>query len=186
MSVLLGNDLTWSHQWESEVLTQILVGVISLDLRVADDRSLDDLDVASHSSMSPSHVIVHLTDGTSEGDIPVFLVHIVSTTSASVAQPDGEVLDLSRVFIEDLSNIKHFTASWLSLSERLHIVPELGLSDDLIAGEYLHSVDLRAWVLRSRGGTTNELVQVHLDKRMENTCLLNIPSFRGKQSRGFS
>jgi hypothetical protein len=162
VSVLLGDDLSGSDQGEAQVLAQVLVGVVSLDLRVLDGGGLDDLDVASHSSVSTSHVVVHLTDGTSESDISVLLVHVVGTASASVAQPDSEVLDLSGVLLEDLSDIEDLTTGSLGLSQRFHVVPELGLRDNFVAGEDLHSVDLRARVLGSGSSTTNKLVEVHL------------------------
>ena len=117
MSVLLGNNLSWTNQWETEVLAEILGSIVSLDLGILDNSSLDDLDIASHGSVSTSHIVVHLTDGTGEGDVSVLLVHIVSTASASVTEPDGEVLDLSWGLIEDLSDIQDFTTGSLSLGE---------------------------------------------------------------------
>ena len=160
--MLLRNNLSRSDQRETEVLVQILVGVVSSDIAISDDGSLDDLDIASHSSMSTGHVVVHLSDGTSQSEVSVLLVHIVSTASASVAQPDGEVLHLSRGLVEDLSVIEHLTNGSLGLGEGLHIVPELGLGNDLVASEDLHSEDLGARVLGGGGSTTDKLVQVHL------------------------
>ena len=160
--MLLGDDLSGSDQRETEVLVQILVGVVSSDIAVSDDGSLDDLDVAGHSSVSTSHIVVHLTDSTGEGEVSVLLVHIVSTASASVAQPDGEVLHLGGALLEDLSDIKDLTTGSLGLSQRLHVVPELGLSNNLIASEDLHSEDLGARILGGGSSTTNQLVEVHL------------------------
>ena len=168
MSVLLGDDLSGSDQGEAEILVEILVGVISPNLRIADHGSLNDLDVARHSSMSSGHIVVHLTDGTSESDVPVLLVHIVSSASASVTEPDGEVLHLSGVLLEDLSDIENFTTSSLSLRQRLHVIPELRLSHNLVTSEDLHSIDLWARVLGGWSSTTNKLVEVHLknDKQL--------------------
>jgi len=162
MSVLLGDDLSGSDQREAKVLVEVLVSIVSLDLRILNDGSLDDLDVTGHGSVSTSHVIVHLTNGASESDISVLLVHIVSTASASVAEPDSEVLDLRGRLVEDLSDIQDLTSGSLSLSEGLHVVPELRLGNNLVTSENLHSEDLRAWVLGSGGSATNKLVQVHL------------------------
>lgn len=162
MSVLLGDDLSRSDQGEAEILVQILVGVVSSNLRILDGSGLDDLDVASHGSVSAGHIVVHLTDGTVEGDISVLLVHVVGAASASVAQPNSEVLDLGRVLLEDLGDIEDLATSSLSLGERLHVVPELGLGHNLVAGEDLHSINLRARVLGSGSSTTNKLVEVHL------------------------
>ncbi len=160
--MLLRDDLSWSDQWEAEISGEILVGVVSLDLSVADDGCLDDLDVARHGSVSTGHIVVHLTDGASESNISVLLVHIVSSASASIAEPDGEVLHLSGVLLEDLSDIEDFTASSLSLGQRLHVVPELRLSDDLVTSEDLHPIDLWARILGSWCSATNKLVEMHL------------------------
>ncbi len=161
--MLLWDDLSGSDQREAEVAGEILIGVVSLDLRILDDGSLDDLDVAGHSSVSTSHVVVHLTDGASQRDISVLLVHIVGTASASVAQPDSEVLDLGGGLLEDLSDIEDLTASSLSLSEGLHVVPELRLSNNGVASEDLHSEYLRAGVLGGGSSTANQLIEVHLN-----------------------
>jgi hypothetical protein len=162
MSVLLGDDLSWSHQWEAEILGEVLIGVVSLNLRILDNGSLDDLDIAGHSSVSTSHIVVHLTDGSSESQVSVLLVHIVSTASASVTEPDGEVLHLSWGLIEDLGNIEDLTASSFSLCQRFHVVPELRLGDDLVTSEDLHSENLWTWILGGWSRTTNKLVKVHL------------------------
>ena len=160
--MLLGDDLSWSDKRESEVLVDKLVGVISLKFLILDDRGLNDLDVASHSSMSASHVAVHLTDSSSQTGSSVLLVHIVSSTSGSVSEPDGEVLNLGWGLVEDLGNIKNLTTSPLGLSQRLHIVPELRFSNDGVASEDLHSENLRARVLGGWGSSTNKLIEVHL------------------------
>jgi hypothetical protein len=171
VSVLLGDDLSWSDQGESQVLVDVLEGVASLDIGIGNNGSLDDLDIASHSSVSSSHIVVHLTDGTSEGGVSVLLVHIVLAASTSVSQPDGEVLYLHRVLVEDLGDIQDFTTGSLSLSEGLHIVPELRLSNNLVTSEDLHSENLRAWVLHGWGSTTDQLVEVHLrDRVRERGC----------------
>ena len=162
MSVLLGDDLSWSHQWEAEILSEVLRSVTSLNLRILDNRGLDDLDVASHSSVSTSHIVVHLTDGTSESQVSVLLVHIVCTTSASVTEPDGEVLDLSWGLIEDLGNVKDLASSSLCLCQGFHVVPELRLGNYLVTSEDLHSENLWAWVLGSWSSATNKLVEMHL------------------------
>lgn len=162
MSVLLRDNLSWSDKRETEVLVEELVSVVSLDLGILDDGSLDDLDVASHGSVSTSHVVVHLTDGTSESDISVLLVHIVSSASASVTEPDSEILDLSGGLVEDLSDIEDLSTGSLGLRQRLHVVPELRLGNNLVASEDLHSEDLGARVLGGGSSTTNKLVEVHL------------------------
>lgn len=160
--MLLGNNLSGSHERETEIPCEILVSVISLDLRVLDNGCLDDLDVTSHSSVSSCHIVIHLTDRAGESKVSVLLVHIVSSASASVAKPNSEVLNLSRRFIEDLGDIKDLTTSALGLGKRFHIIPKLGFSNNLVTSEYLHSKDLRARVLRCGCSATDKLIQVHL------------------------
>lgn len=165
MSELLRENLSGSDHREAESLAEILVGVVSLDLSISDDRSLDDLDVASHSSVSTGHVVVHLSNSTSKCGISVLLVHIVCTTSASVSEPDSEVLNLSRMLLKDFSDVQDLTTSSLSLSQGLHIVPELRLSNNLVSSEYLHSENLRAGILGCWSSTTDQLEEVHLQMR---------------------
>jgi len=162
MSVLLWDNLSWSDEWEAEILINELVSVVSLDFTVLDNGSLDDLDVASHSSVSTGHIAVHLSDGTSQSGLSVLLVHIVCSASGSVTKPDSVVLNLGWRLVEDLGDIEDLTASSLGLSQRLHIIPELRLSNNGVASEDLHSVDLWAWVSGGWSSTTNELVEVHL------------------------
>ena len=160
--MLLGDDLSGSDQWEAEILAEVLISIVSLNLRIPDDCGLDDLDVASHSSVSTGHVVVHLPDGTSQRDISVLLVHVVGSASASVAQPNSEILNLGGGLLENLSDIEDLTAGSLGLGERLHVVPELRLGDDRVPCEDLHSEDLGARILRGGSSTTNQLVKVHL------------------------
>ena len=102
MSVLLGDNWSGSDERESEGPAEELGGVGSLDLRVLDLGSLNDLNVAGHGSVTTSHVIVHLTNSTGESHVSVLLVHIVGTASGPVSEPDSEVLNLGRGLIEDL------------------------------------------------------------------------------------
>lgn len=166
LSELLGDNLSGSDHWEAEILGEILISVASLDLSITDDGSLDDLNVASHSSVSTGHVVVHLSDSSSQCGVSVLLVHIVSSASASVSEPNGEVLHLCGVLLKDLGDVQDFTTCSLSLGQGLHIVPELRLSNNFVSGEYLHSENLRAGVLSCWGSTTDQLVEVHLFKRV--------------------
>ena len=161
--MLLGDDLSWSDEWESEILVDKLIGVVSLQFLIPDDRGLDDLDVTGHSSVSTCHVAVHITNSTSQTGSSVLLVHIVCSTSGSVSEPDGEVLNLGWSLVEDLSDIENLTTSSLGLSQRLHIIPELRFSNNGVASEDLHSVDLWAGVLGGWSSSTNKLIEVHLD-----------------------
>merc|ERR1719289_732418 len=53
---------------------------------------LQDLDGAGTSTMTSSHITIALSDGTSHGDVPIFSVHVMGTTSRIVSDPDPKIL----------------------------------------------------------------------------------------------
>lgn len=59
-----------------------------------DDLHFDDLDRVGAGAMASSHVAVAQRYRTAHGEITVFSVHVVSTRSRVVSQPDTKVLDL--------------------------------------------------------------------------------------------
>ena len=155
MTMFLGNDWSWANKWETKCSAEKLIGVVSLDFLILDDCCLDDLDIASHSSMSSSHIVVHLSNCSSQSQISVLLVHIMSSASTLVTKPDSEILNFLWRLIKDLGNVKHFTSGLFGLCQRLHIVPELRFCNDFITCEDLHPEYLWAWILSSWRSTTN-------------------------------
>ena len=54
--------------------------------------------------MITSHIHVELTDSSVEGDISVFLVHVVDSGSGLVSEDDAESFDMIGSFFVDLIN----------------------------------------------------------------------------------
>lgn len=50
--------------------------------------------------MAGGHVAVALGDGTSNGQVTVFTVHVVCARTGVITQPDSEVLDLQWSLLE--------------------------------------------------------------------------------------
>lgn len=84
------------------------LGVVELlDLRSAAIASLDYLhfdylDGVSSGAMTSSHVAVALRHSSAHGQVSVLSVHVVSTGTRVVSQPDAKVLDLDRRLLCDL------------------------------------------------------------------------------------
>merc|ERR1719234_151603 len=69
-----------------------------------DNFAPDDLDGMGPGPVSGSHVTVALGDGRVDGQVPVLAVHVVSSGTRVVPQPNTEVLDLEGVLLPDLLN----------------------------------------------------------------------------------
>ena len=96
--------------------------------------------------MSSSHLHVHLGDSSAEGGVSVLLVHVNGTGSGQVSQENSDVFDGSGFLLEDLAGGDDFTLNLSDLVLALHVVPELGASQDGIAFENTHSVKLWVWI----------------------------------------
>ena len=66
--------------------------LVSLKIFISDNSSLDDLDGTVTSTVSTSHFLVALLNSSKESVITIFLVHVVSTGTRVVSQPDTVVL----------------------------------------------------------------------------------------------
>merc|ERR550514_1206347 len=104
--------------------------------------SLDDLDRLSLATMTTSHLAVHGSDGVSETQRTVFLVHIVSARTGIVTEPNTKVLNLFRFLLADLGDGKDFTTGLLGLTDFLHEVPKLRTGHDGSTSAHLHAVNL--------------------------------------------
>ena len=75
---------------------KILMGVhdvlVSLKILIFNNSGLDDLDGTITSTVSTSHLLVALLNSTEESVITILLVHVVSTGTRVVSQPDTVVL----------------------------------------------------------------------------------------------
>ena len=66
--------------------------LVSLEVLIFNDGSLDDLDGTITSTVSTSHFLVALLNSSEESVVTIFLVHVVSTGTRVVSQPDTVVL----------------------------------------------------------------------------------------------
>jgi hypothetical protein len=62
----------------------------------------DDLDRFVAGSVATSHIVVQIVDGRVQVGVTVLSVHIVSSTSGVVFDPDAEVLHVAVVLLSDL------------------------------------------------------------------------------------
>lgn len=146
---------------ELDICTSILHGVDTFQFRSRNNGSADNLDRTRTSAVATSHLIVQLTDSSSELDVSELTVHVVSARSRRVSQPNAIVLDRTAVLLHNLYTVKDFTSGLLHLSELMHVIPELGLCDDRVWGKDDHSVSLWVGVLLIGGFSAHHLVLTH-------------------------
>lgn len=63
------------------------------------------MDGPESSTVAGGHVLVESLDGVRSGHLSVLLVHVVSTGSGVVSDPDAEVLDTEGVLLGDLRGV---------------------------------------------------------------------------------
>jgi len=76
-----------------------------------EDCGPDDRNSISGGSVITGHIHVKLTDGSVEGDVSVFLVHVVDTSPGLISQDDAKSFDMVRSFFKDLINRKDLSLS---------------------------------------------------------------------------
>ena len=67
--------------------------LVSLQVLVFNNSGLDDLNGTITSTMSTSHFLIALLDSTEESIVTILLVHVVSTGTRVVTEPDTVVLN---------------------------------------------------------------------------------------------
>lgn len=92
--------------------------------------------------MVACHLSMQLTHSTVKGNIAVLLVHVVVASTGLIAEDDAEGLHMGGSALEDLINSENLSLCALGLELATQVVPELGLSDDLVPGEETDGVDL--------------------------------------------
>jgi len=100
---------------------------------VFDNGGSDDLDRVESGRMATGHLHVHLGDGTAERDVSVLLVHVDGICTSQVTEEDAVVADSTGLLLEDLGGGDDLTLDLADLVLALHVVPELGASEDSIA-----------------------------------------------------
>lgn len=121
-----------------------------------EDCSADDRDSVVGGTMVSTHFHMELADGTVEGDVSVLLIHVMDACAGLVAENDAIGFNMIGSAVKDLVDGKNLPLSRLSLELSAEVVPELGFSDDIIAGEEPDGIDLRRWV-----GICGELAPHH-------------------------
>ena len=77
---------------ELKILMSVHDVLVSLKILIFNNSGLDDLDGTITSTVSTSHLLVALLNSTEESVITILLVHVVSTGTRVVSQPDTVVL----------------------------------------------------------------------------------------------
>ena len=143
--------------WEFNVLRRKLLTLKTLDIGVADDARPDDLDRVMGGAMSTGHLHVHLADGSAEGHVSVLFVHVNSIGTGEVTKNDAIVPDCARLLLEDFACGDDFTLNLANLMLSLHVIPELGASENSVLLEHSHSVEFRiGGLLSSKSSSHNE------------------------------
>ena len=134
-----------------------LLNLKTFDVGVADDARPDDLDRVMGGAMSTGHLHVHLADGSAEGHVSVLLVHVNSIGTGEVTKNDAIVPDCARLLLEDFACGDDFTLNLANLMLSLHVIPELGASENSVLLEHSHSVEFRiGGLLSSKSSSHNE------------------------------
>ena len=107
--------------------------------------------------MISGHFSMELTDGSIEGDISVFLVHVDCFSSGQVSEDDAVVLDDTSVLLVDFLHRDDLALDLSDFVLSLHVVPILGASQHCIASKHSHSVERGFWDLLTWKGTTDNL-----------------------------
>ena len=90
------------RQREPDLRVVELQGIGALAILGGYGGGANDLDRLESSTVSTCHIIVHGVDGIVERDVTVLSVHIVSSTSRVVFDPDRIVLDIGGLLLSDL------------------------------------------------------------------------------------
>ena len=114
--VLISNTIDTVRKSELEISVLVEVVVSSTGLAIGDHGSTDDLNGTITSTVSTGHIGVEVVDGTNEGGVTELLVHVVSTRTGIVSQPNTIGLD-GGISLVDLVDSKNLTSSSLQLVE---------------------------------------------------------------------
>ena len=189
--VLLGFSTVLAvRKSELEILMSVHDVLVSLEVLVFNNGSLDDLDGTITSTVSTSHLLIALLHSTEESVITILLVHVVSTGTRVISQPDTVVLDFGVSLVDlpksaitrlnaYLVDSKNLTSTLLHLLKSVHEVPITGLSSDSVGSKKTHSVNFRFRVSFSRKSTTNNVIIVNLqngEKTVQTNKIHNLHS----------
>lgn len=155
-------SLDVSNLWILQACWSILNGSCSHGLVVWLNDGLNDMDSIASSTVSSSHFTIHLGDGSAKSDISIFFVHVDDTSSCKISKHDSVVLDRVWFSLEDLTHRDDFTLSSSDLVLSLHVVPELGPSNNSVLGKDSDSIASWLWFSFTWNFSTNDPVLVDL------------------------
>ena len=146
----LTGSVSSSQDGESETVFSVQVWFWSSDLILwIENDSSDDWDGIGWGSVVTSHFLMKLTDGSVQGSISVFLVHVMDSGSWLILQDDSECLDMTWSSFIDFIDWKNLSLSALCFKEPSQMVPEFGLGNDVVSCEQSQSIDFWTGVLFS-------------------------------------
>lgn len=89
---------------ESERFLSELLYLRSLEFRIVENDSLDDMDALMSGRVTTRKLTVHLGNSTAKSSVSVFLVHVNIILSCEVLKNNTVVLDRVGVLFEDLTD----------------------------------------------------------------------------------
>lgn len=143
----VGGALAFVANGELSVVIGHLNVCCASEVLVINNAGFDNLDGFSTSTVTTAHLRVHLGHGTAERGIAVLFVHVNGEGTGEITENDAVVLDSSGVLLVDLAGGNDLTLHFTDLVLSLHVVPELGTSEDSITGKHTDSVKLRLGLL---------------------------------------
>jgi len=114
--------------------------------------------------MASTHISVALSDGAVGLRVSVFTVHVVSSRSRIVSNPDAEVLDETGSLFGDLLHGNDFSGGLVDLLVVRNKVPESRFGSNWVRREKSDSVDrwMRLSVRRQLSASNDELAEIAL------------------------
>jgi len=126
---------------------RVLSGSGTKHSRIWLDHCLDDADALSSGTVSASHLVVHLGDGSAKGSVSVLLVHVDNICSGQILEYDTVVLNTVVLPLEDLANRYDLALALSDLLLTFHFIPELRSGNNCVLTEDSNSVASWVWVL---------------------------------------
>ena len=150
----------------SQICLRVLSGSGTKHSSIWLDNCLDDADALSSGTVSASHLVVHLGDGSAKGSVSVLLVHVNNICSRQILEYDTVVLNSVVLALEDLANRYDLTLALSDLLLTFHFIPELRSGNNGVLSEDSNSVASWVWVLlRWILSANNPVLANYLDRK---------------------
>ena len=129
---------------------------------VVDRGGANDLDGPGAGAVPSGHFVVELRDGARQFHVSELAVHVVRARARRITQPNAVILDRAHVLFEELDAIEDFARRLFHLAKLVHVIPELGFSNDLVGSEDDHSVSFGVGMILCGGLATDHLETTQL------------------------